>query len=72
MVKILKIENLDCANCAAKMERGIAALAGVKSCSISFLTGKVIIDAEENGMDDTLAAAVKIVKKIESGAKLKL
>ena len=46
MRKSFKLENLDCANCAAKMEAGINALPGVNKASISFMTSKLTIDAD--------------------------
>jgi copper chaperone CopZ len=70
MTKIFKIENIDCANCAAKMEQGIKNLDGVKSCALSFMTGRLTIDADETKFDAIIPAAAKLIKKIESGAKL--
>ena len=46
MRKSFKLENLDCANCAAKMEAGINELPGVNKASISFMTSKLMIDAD--------------------------
>ena len=37
MKKVCKLEDLDCANCAAKMERAIAKIDGVESVNISFM-----------------------------------
>jgi copper chaperone CopZ len=70
MTKVFKIENLDCANCAAKMEKGIKNLDGVKSCSLSFITGRLTIEADETKFDEIINAAAKLIKKIESDAKL--
>lgn len=46
MRKSFKLENLDCANCAAKMEASINELPGVNKASISFMTSKLMIDAD--------------------------
>ena len=46
MRKSFKLENLDCANCAATMEAGINELPGVNKASISFMTSKLMIDAD--------------------------
>ena len=46
MRKSFKLENLDCANCAAKMEAGINELPGVNKATISFMTSKLMIDAD--------------------------
>ncbi len=47
MKKVFKLENLDCANCAAKMERGINKVEGVASATVSFMTQKLTIEAED-------------------------
>lgn len=66
-----KMEDLECAHCAAKMEKGILKLAGVLSCNISFLTQKMKLEVED-GVD--LAALQKeiaaIVKKIEPDCRV--
>ena len=64
MKKKFKLENLDCANCAAKMEEEISKLKGVNECSVSFLTQKLIIDADDDAFDSVLEEACGIVKKI--------
>lgn len=52
MRKSFKLENLDCANCAAKMEAGINELPGVNKASISFMTAKLMIDADATSADE--------------------
>ena len=62
MRKTFMMEELDCANCAAKMEAGIQQIDGVESASISFLTQKLTISAPEDQMDRVLKeAASRIV-----------
>ncbi len=70
MKKTYRIENLGCANCAAKMERGIAALDGVAGCSLSFLTGKLVIEGADDRFEGIEAEARKIVRKTEPGATM--
>ncbi|MDR2047492.1 MAG: heavy-metal-associated domain-containing protein [Clostridiales bacterium] len=70
MTKIFRVENLDCANCAAKMEKKIAAIDGVEACSLNFMTGRMSINASESSMDEIVKLAEKAVKKIEPDAKL--
>ena len=65
MKKRYQLENLCCANCAAKMERGIRALPGVKDASINFLTLKLTIDAEDARFDEIVAEAAALCQKIE-------
>ena len=65
MVKVYRLEDLDCANCAAKMEEAISKIDGVNSVNISFLAQKMTIDAEDDKMDDVMKQAVKACRKIE-------
>lgn len=65
MKKIFKLDNLGCANCAAKMERAIAKLDGVSNASVNFLTTKLVIEADDGKMDEIAKQAKVIVKKIE-------
>ena len=65
MKKVYRLENLDCAHCASKIEQAIARLEGVESVSVSFLTQKLILKAEENKMESIMNQAVQICKKIE-------
>ena len=65
MKKVFKLEELDCANCARKMEEAIGKLPGVHSASISFMTQKLTLDADDARFDEILQQAVKICKKVE-------
>lgn len=65
MKKNVILEELECAHCAAKMEKAVGELAGVEKCSVNFLTQKMEITASDEAMPDILKAAEKIVKKIE-------
>lgn len=65
------MENLDCANCAAKMETAIKKIDGVNDCSISFMTQKISIDAEDDKFDEVLTAAQKAVTKVDRGTLIK-
>lgn len=65
MKKTFKMENLDCANCAAKMENAIRKIDGVEKATVSFMMQKLVIEADENSFDDILKQAVKTCKKIE-------
>lgn len=70
MKKKFKMENLDCANCAAKMEAAIKALDGVNDASVSFMAQKLTIDAEDDKFDSILAEAVKCVAKVDADCKV--
>ena len=65
MKKRYLIEELCCANCAAKMADGIRKLAGVNSANINFLTQKLTLDADDTRFDSILDEAERIIKKIE-------
>ena len=70
MKKTYKMENLDCANCAAKMEAAIGKIDGVESCSISFMAQKMTLDADETKLDEILSEAQKAVKKVDRACKI--
>ena len=72
MRKTFVMEELDCANCAAKMEAGIQQIGGVQSASISFLTQKLTISAPEDQMDRVLKEAAKICRRIEPDCRILL
>lgn len=65
MKKIYKLEDLDCANCAAKMENAINALDGVQSATVSFMMQRLTIEADDAQFDDIMKKVVKVCKKIE-------
>ncbi|AGA68625.1 cation transport ATPase [Desulfitobacterium dichloroeliminans LMG P-21439] len=65
MKKTFRLEGLDCANCAAKMENAIIELDGVKNATVNFMTTKMVIEAEDEKMAMIVEAAEKIIKKIE-------
>lgn len=70
MKKVIKIENLCCPNCSAKVEAGIKKLDGVNSCVVSFLAQKIILDAEDGKMDAICEKIVEIAKSVEPDVKL--
>ena len=59
------IEELCCANCAAKMEESIRKLEGVQSANINFLTQKLTLEADDDRLDSILEQADAIIRKIE-------
>lgn len=65
MKKKFKLTDLDCANCAAKMEDGIKKLDGVNDASVSFMMQKMTIDADDARFDEIMKQVVEICKKIE-------
>lgn len=71
MKKAFRLEGLECANCAAKMERAIAELDGVENVTINFMTTKMIIEGQDDKMPLIISEADKIIKKIEPDVVIK-
>lgn len=65
MKKTFLLEGLDCANCAAKIERAVSKIEGVTKVSVNFLTTKMVIEAEEEAMDEIVKKAKKVVRREE-------
>ena len=65
MKKTFILEELDCANCAAKIEEGIRKIEGIKEVSVNFMTRKMIIELNEENEIETIEKVKKAVKKIE-------
>ena len=65
MKKKFNLEDLDCANCAAKMEEAIRKIDGVTDVSVSFLTQKMMIEADDAVFDQVVQEAVKCIAKVE-------
>lgn len=65
MKRRFTLENLDCANCAAKMEDAIKKLDGVNSCTVNFITTKMVLDVVDDKFDTVLAQAKDIIKSLE-------
>ena len=70
MKKKFKMEELECANCAAKMEDLIKKIPGVHDASMNFMMQKLTIDADEDKFDAILAEAQRICTKFEADCKI--
>ena len=70
MKKTFKLIDLDCANCAAKMEDAIKKLPGVTGATVSFLTQKMTVEAED--VDAVMKDVVKCCKKVEPDCEIVL
>ena len=68
--KIYIVENLDCANCAAKMEGAIKKIDGVNDATVSFLTQKLTLDAEDARFEAVLDEVVRVCKKVEPDCQI--
>lgn len=65
MKKKFKLENLDCANCAAKMEDAIRKLDGVHDATVSFMTQKLTIDADDHRFEEIMDQVERVIRKVE-------
>lgn len=72
MKKKFKMEDLDCANCAAKMEDGIKKIDGVTNASVSFMTQKLVIEADDDRFDEIMKKVVDVCAKVDSDCKILL
>ena len=72
MKKTFKLVDLDCANCAAKMEAAIQKIDGVTEASVSFLTQKLTVEAEDSRFEEIMKQVVKACKKVEPDCVIKL
>ena len=72
MKKTFKMTDVDCANCARKMQDAISKLDGVTSCTVSFLTQKLTIEGDDARFDDIVKQAVKCVKRVDPDADVVL
>ena len=52
MKKVYSVTDLDCANCAAKMECAIRKLDGVQNASVSFGAQKIVVEADESALPE--------------------
>ncbi len=70
MKKVYKLEDLDCANCAAKMERAINKIEGVNAASVSFMAQRLSVEADETRFDEIMDKVVKTCKKVEPDCRI--
>ena len=70
MKKKFKMENLDCANCAAKMEDQIRKIPGVNAVNMKFLTQKLTLDADDGRFEEILAEAQKCCDRVDKGCRI--
>ena len=70
MKKKFKLIDLDCANCAAKMEEGIKKILGVKDASVSFMTQKLVLEADDDRFDEIMKEVVAVCAKVEPDCKI--
>ena len=71
MKKKFKVENLDCAHCAAKMEEAIKKIPGVEDAAMNFMTQKFTLEiADAANMDEIVEKAQECVSKVSIVCKI--
>ncbi len=65
MKKVIKLKDLDCANCAAEMENCVRKINGINSASVSFMNQKMILEIDEEHADEILKEVKKVCAKVE-------
>ena len=70
MKKSFAMQDLDCANCAAKMETAIKKIDGVNDCSVNFFAQKMILDADDARFDEIVAKAAAAIRKVDPDCRL--
>ena len=70
MKKVFKLQDLDCANCARKMEDAIRKLDGVEDVQVSFLTQKLTLTAEDERFEEIVEKVVKACRRVEPDCEI--
>ena len=70
MKKTFKLEDLDCALCASKMEDAIKKIDGVNDATVSFMAQKMTLDADDARFDEIVKNVVKVCKKVEPDCRI--
>ncbi|MCR5691320.1 MAG: cation transporter [Eubacterium sp.] len=70
MKKKFKMQDLDCANCAAKMEAGIKKIDGVTDAVMSFMTQKLTIEADEDRFEEIMDQVEKVCASVEPDCRV--
>ncbi len=70
MKKVYRLEDLDCANCAAKMERAVGKLDGVTSVSVSFMGQRMTIEADDARFESIMDEVVRVCRRVEPDCRI--
>ncbi len=65
-----KIEGLDCANCAAELERKIAKIEGIKQVNVNFMMQRMVLEYDENQKEEMFKKMKKVIKKEEPDVEI--
>lgn len=70
MRKVFKLDEIDCANCAAKLQEGLSNLEGVESVSVNFMTQKLTLVAADDEFDEVLERVVDYTEEVEPDCEI--
>lgn len=72
MKKTIRVCNLDCANCAAKVERALNKIDGINSASVNFFMQRITLDMCDGREAELIERVHKVCKKVEPDMELKI
>lgn len=72
MKKTIKLIDLDCANCAAKIEAAVKKIDGVTTANVSFMSQKMVLEADDQKFEAVAAEAIRLIKKIEPDVTVRM
>ncbi len=70
MKKVFKLKDLDCANCAAKMEAAIGKIEGVTAVNVNFMTQKLSLEAHDDSFSRVLSEVRAVIRRVEPDCTL--
>lgn len=65
MKKSFRLNDLDCANCAAKIENAVRKVEGVVGASVNFMAQRMELEAEDDRFASVLGEVKAVIRKIE-------
>lgn len=72
MKKTIKLIDLDCANCAAKIEAAVKKIDGVTTANVSFMSQKMVLEADDQKFEAVAAEAIRLIKRIEPDVTVRM
>ena len=72
MKKTFKLEGLDCANCAAKIEKKVKAMDGVKDATVSFFAQKLVLEADDAQFNEIARKVAEVVHHTDADCTMVL
>lgn len=70
MKRRFKLQDLDCANCAAKMEEAIKKIPGVEDASVNFMMQKMMVECDPEAFEEIMKKVIEVCSRIEPDCKI--